>query len=108
MQQQEEKAGFFLYKGIKKPLVFKGLRGKYIYQGAGTFVGTLVLGIILSNILGFFFGLLIALGIGAFLIWKIFHNQRVKGLYDKTKNFNEIHIIRNRIKNKKLYEKSNI
>jgi len=108
MQHQEQKAGFFLYKGLKKPLVFKGLKGKYIYQGAGAFIGTLVGSIILSKILGFLFGLIIAVGIGSFIIWNTYRKQRVNGLYNKTKNFNEIHIMRNRAKNKKLYEKSNL
>ncbi|RYE24109.1 MAG: DUF4133 domain-containing protein [Sphingobacteriaceae bacterium] len=108
MQQQEQKAGFLLYKGLKKPLVFKGLKGKYIYQGAGAFIGTLIGSIILSKILGFFFGLIIAIGTGSFMIWNTFRKQRINGLYDKTKNFNEIHIMSNRTKNKKLYEKSKI
>jgi hypothetical protein len=108
MQKQQEKAGFFLYKGLKKPLVFKGLKGKYIYQGAGAFVGTLVGAIILSNILGFLLGLIVAIASGSFLIWNTFRKQRVNGLYDKTKNFNEIHIMRNRTKNRKIYEKSNL
>lgn len=108
MEQQEEKAGFFLYKGLKKPLVFKGLKGKYIYQGAGAFVGTLVGGIILSNILGFVLGLIVAIAVGSFFMWNTFRKQRVNGLYDKTKNFNEIHIMQNRIKNSSIYEKSKL
>lgn len=104
----EEQEGYFLYKGLKKPLIFKGLKGKYIYQGGGAFAGTLVSAIILSNVLGFALGLLVAVAGGGFLIWNTFRRQKVNGLYNKTKNFDEIHVIRNRTKNRKLYEKPRI
>jgi hypothetical protein len=46
-----EERTYFLYKGLKKPLVFKGLKGKYIYYAGGSFVGTMILGVILSKII---------------------------------------------------------
>ena len=101
----QESNGFFLYKGLKKPLVFKGLKGKYIYYAAGAFVGTLVLAMILSNLVHFFIGLVLAFAIGGGGIWYTFKLQKTKGLYNKTKNFEEIHIMPNRLtfnKSKKL------
>lgn len=98
----QEIQGFFLYKGLKKPLIFKGLKGKYIYYAGGAFIGALILSIILSNLLGFFIGLVVAFVLGGGLIWNTFRLQRSKGLYNKTKNSNEIHIMPNQIKFNKL------
>lgn len=99
---------YLLYKGLKKPLIFKGLKGKYIYQGGGAFAGTMILAIILSKVLGFFIGLVAAAAIGGGIIWDVFRRQSTNGLYTKTKNFNQIHIVGNRTKNKKLYGKTKI
>lgn len=85
--------GFFLYKGLKKPLVFKGLAGKYIYYAAGAFGGTLLLSGILSSILGTFIGLLVALVVGGLSIYNTFRLQKKYGLYKKTRNDNQIFII---------------
>lgn len=94
----EQGTGFFLYKGLKKPLVFKGLKGKYIYYAGGAFASTLVLSIILSNVMGFFLGLILAVFIGGGSIWYTFKLQKTKGLYNKTKNFDEIYIVPAKIK----------
>ena len=94
----EQGTGFFLYKGLKKPLVFKGLKGKYIYYAGGAFASTLVLSIILSNVMGFFLGLVLAVFIGGGSIWYTFKLQKTKGLYNKTKNFDEIYIVPAKIK----------
>ena len=103
-----EEKEFLLYKGLKKPLVFKGLKGKYIYQAAGAFAGTMILSIILSKVLGIFTGLVVGLAIGGGIIWDVFRRQSTYGLYTKAKNFKQIHIIRNRTKNSKLYGKTRI
>lgn len=95
---------FFLYKGLKKPLVFKGLKGKYIYYAGGSFAGTMILGIILSKVIGFFIGIALAFAIGGGLIWNVFRLQKSNGLYNKTANHHEIHIIPARIKLKQKYE----
>lgn len=97
---------YLIFKGLKKPLIFKGLKGKYIYQAGAAFGGTLVGGLIFTNLLGFLLGLLVTGGIGGAVIWNIFRQQRVNGLYKKTKNFDQLYIIPNRTKMKKLYEKN--
>lgn len=99
-----EEKSFFLYKGLKKPLVFKGLKGKYIYYAGGSFAGTMVLGIILSKVIGFFIGIVLALGIGAGLIWNVFRLQKTKGLFNKTLTKNEIFMMPVRIKLKQKYK----
>jgi hypothetical protein len=99
-----EERSFFLYKGLKKPLVFKGLKGKYIYYAGGAFAGTMILGIILSKMIGFFIGIALAFGIGGGLMWYVFRTQKTKGLYNKTSNHNEIYMVPVRIKLKQKYE----
>lgn len=94
----KETGKYFLYKGLKKPLVFKGLKGKYIYYAGGSFAGMLILSIIFSNIFGFFIGLIVAVVIGVGGIWWTFKIQKEKGLYNKTKNFNEVFILSPKIK----------
>jgi len=97
-----------LYKGLKKPLMFKGLKGKYIYQAAGAFVGTMVSAIALSNLMGFFVGLALALALGGGMVWDVFRRQKKKGLYSKKRNNAEIHIMPVRIKLKQAYEKESV
>ncbi|CAM3681003.1 DUF4133 domain-containing protein [Elizabethkingia occulta] len=95
--------GFYLYKGLKKPLVFFGLKGKYIFYAVGVIGGGVIAALILSKfgLLGSLLGLL-ATGGGVYLI---FRRQDKYGLYDKTKNSNQIFIFPKRISNKKLFQK---
>ena len=92
--------GFYLYKGLKKPLVFFGLKGKYIFYAVGVIGSGVVAALILSKIglLGSLLGLAITTG-GVYFIFK---RQDKYGLYDKTKNFDQILIFPKRIDNKKL------
>lgn len=99
-----EEKSFFLYKGLKKPLVFKGLKGKYIYYAGGSFAGTMILGIILSKVIGFFIGIALAFGIGGGMIWNVFRLQKTRGLYNKTANRDEIHMLPVRIRLKQKYK----
>lgn len=95
--------GFYLYKGLKKPLVFFGLKGKYIFYAVGVIGGGVITALILSKfgLLGSLLGLL-ATGGGVYLI---FRRQDKYGLYDKTKNSNQIFIFPKRINNKKFFQK---
>jgi hypothetical protein len=45
--------GFYLYKGLKKPLIFFGLKGKYIFYAVGVIGSGVIAALILSK-----FGLL--------------------------------------------------
>lgn len=91
--------GFYLYKGLKKPLILFGLMNQYIYYGGATAVGGLVLATLLSNVIGII-GLAIGGGIGAGGVWYIYKRQDEKGLYKKTRNHNELHIVEKKIDNK--------
>lgn len=99
-----EEKSFFLYKGLKKPLVFKGLKGKYIYYAGSSFAGTMILGIILSKVIGFFIGIVLALGIGAGSIWNVFRLQKTKGLFNKTLTKNVIFMMPVKIKLRQKYK----
>jgi hypothetical protein len=97
--------GFYLYKGLKKPLVLFGLKDKYIYYA----MGCVALGLVLSGVLGSFMGIwgtLLGLGIGALGFWGMFKIQDSKGLYNKTKNNDELHIFPKRFNIKKFKSKN--
>lgn len=96
--------GYYLYKGLKKPLVFFGLKGKYIFYAVGVVGGGVVAALILSKfgLLGSLLGLAVTAG-GVYLI---FRRQDKNGLYNKTKNFNQILIFPKRFNSKKLRQQS--
>ena len=97
--------GFYLYKGLKKPLVFFGLKGKYIFYAVGVIGGGVIAALVLSKfgLLGSLLGLAVTAG-GVFLIFK---RQDKYGLYDKTKNFNQVFIFPKRFNNKKILQHGN-
>ena len=82
--------GYYLYKGLKKPLVFFGLKGKYIFYAVGVIGGGVIAALVLSKfgLLGSLLGLAVTAG-GVYLIFK---RQDKHGLYNKTKNFDQIFI----------------
>lgn len=92
--------GFYLYKGLKKPLVFFGLKGKYIFYAVGIIAGGVVSALILSKfgLLGSLLGLVVTAG----AVYLLFKRQDKYGLYDKTKNFNQLFIFPKRVTNKKI------
>lgn len=91
--------GFYLYKGLKKPLVFFGLKGKYIFYAVGVIGVGVVSSLALSKI--GLIGSLLGLGITAGGVYLIFKRQDKRGLYDKTKNENQIYIFPKRISQRK-------
>ena len=97
--------GFYLYKGLKKPLVFFGLKGKYIFFAVGVIGGGVIAALVLSKfgLLGSLLGLAVTAG-GVYLIFK---RQDKYGLYDKTKNFNQILIFPKRLVSNKLLKNGN-
>lgn len=92
---------YYLYKGLKKPLILFGLKDKYIFQAMGIAALGLVTAGLLPNLIGFF-GVIVGIAIAGGGIWYIFQRQDTKGLYSKTKNDNEIHIFPSKIKLKKI------
>lgn len=84
--------GYFLYKGLKKPLVFFGLKDKYIYYAMGFAIGGLLTVAVLSSLIGIF-GMVTGAVIGTAGVWWSYKTQDTKGLYRKTKNEDELHIM---------------
>ncbi|HBV15441.1 DUF4133 domain-containing protein [Chryseobacterium carnipullorum] len=97
--------GFYLYKGLKKPLVFFGLKGKYIFYAVGVIGGGVISALVLSKfgLLGSLLGLAVTAG-GVYFIFK---RQDKYGLYDKTKNFDQILIFPKRLDSNKLLKNGN-
>ncbi len=82
MSNKSRTEGFPTYKGLQKPLVFKSLKGRYIYWGLGIMVGSLFLCITLVLVFNFLvggFSLIVTLFGGLSLIAK----RQKKGLYKK-------------------------
>ena len=69
----------------------------------GSAVGGMLLVAILSSILGVF-GMIIGAGLGGTGVWLSFKTQDTKGLYNKTKNEGELHIISAKFKNAKFFK----
>lgn len=97
--------GFYLYKGLKKPLVFFGLKGKYIIYAVAVIGAGVFAALVLSKfgLLGSLLGLA-ATACGVYLIFK---RQDRQGLYDKTKNFDQILIFPKRFNNNKILKNGN-
>ncbi|WP_144281051.1 DUF4133 domain-containing protein [Chryseobacterium echinoideorum] len=92
--------GFYLYKGLKKPLVFFGLKGKYIFYA----VGVIAVGVIAALILSKFglLGSLLGLAVTGGGVYFIFKRQDKYGLYARTKNIDQVLIFPKRLNNKTL------
>lgn len=91
--------GFYLYKGLKKPLVFFGLKGKYIFYAVGVIGVGVVTSLALSKV--GLIGSLLGLGTTAGGVYLIFKRQDKRGLYDKTRNENQIYIFPKRLSQRK-------
>ncbi|WP_276496851.1 DUF4133 domain-containing protein [Pontibacter litorisediminis] len=78
-------AGFEVYKGLQKPLVFKSLKGRYIYWGLSCVASGFLAAVVLSVAVNFFCGLLALLVItGGCLCFTAM--QQKKGLHQKTRS----------------------
>ncbi|MCO7354028.1 DUF4133 domain-containing protein [Riemerella anatipestifer] len=91
---------FFLYKSLKKPLVFFGFKDKYIYYAVGGVALGFIIGTIISSFIGII-GTIIGFLFSGASVWYALRLQNTKGLYNKTNNIGEIHIFPSRYKYKK-------
>lgn len=53
---------FPIYKGLQKPLEFKGLKGKYIYWAVGSLLAGLVLGALTMSLVNIWLGAIVLVG----------------------------------------------
>ncbi|RFZ91085.1 plasmid transfer protein [Mucilaginibacter conchicola] len=51
-----------VYKGLQKPLIFKGFKGKFIYWGLGFLLAGLVLGALTMSLINMWLGAVVLTG----------------------------------------------
>jgi hypothetical protein len=75
---------FPIYKGLQKPLIYKGFQGKFIGWGLGFFISGIVLGGLIGSLTSMAFGGIITLFIivGGLVFTS---QQQKKGLHNKTR-----------------------
>lgn len=74
-----------IYKGLQKPLEYRGFKGKFIYWGVGSLVGGLVLGGLIGALTNMVLGTLATLALMAGGIAYTMHRQQ-GGLHDKARH----------------------
>ena len=75
---------FAVYKGLQKPLVFKGFKGKFIYWGLASLLSGLVLGALTMSLINMYLGAMVLVGciVGGLLYTA---SQQKKGLHGKNR-----------------------
>jgi len=97
-----------LYKGLQKPLVYKGFKGRYIYWG----IGSLVMGLVVAGVVGALFSLLAgAVAMVAISVGGIYYTstRQKQGLYDKKRSNGVILVFPNginQVKHGKRFKKT--
>lgn len=79
-----------VFKGLQKPLEFMGIRGKFIYYAAGTFLFGFISFLVFNILLGFFAGVIALVAIAGTGIIFIFIKQKL-GLHSKQRYKGIIH-----------------
>lgn len=75
---------FQVYKGLQRPLVYRGFKGKYIYWGVGALLAGLVMGALTMALVNMWLGLIVLIaGIAGGLVF-IARKQK-NGLHIKTR-----------------------
>jgi len=74
---------FPIYKGLQKPLQFRGFKGKYIYWGVGSLLAGLVLGALTMSLVNMWLGAIVLIGniVGGLLY---IASRQKKGLHSKS------------------------
>jgi hypothetical protein len=76
---------FAVYKGLQRPLIYKGFRGKFIYWGLGAVLGSLVLGSVTMAVINMWLGAIVLIGgIAGSLVY--IASRQKKGLHDKARH----------------------
>ena len=74
--------GYPVFKGLKKPLEFMGIRGKFIFYAAGTFMASFIGYVVANFIFGMLGGFILMLIIAGSGLAFIYLKQRT-GLHSK-------------------------
>lgn len=74
-----------IYKGLQKPLIYRGFKGKFIYWGVGSFVGGLAIGGLIGALTNLYIGGFATIAMmGAGLAYTFMKQQ--DGLHDKSRH----------------------
>ncbi|RYE15345.1 MAG: plasmid transfer protein [Sphingobacteriaceae bacterium] len=92
-----------VYKGLQKPLVYKGFKGKFIYWGLGFVLSGLIAGAVSMAVINKLFGAMVLLGS---IIGGLFYTatQQKKGLHTK-KRYIGLYVHRASLKQLNSYDK---
>jgi hypothetical protein len=92
---------FAVCKGLQKPLIFRGFRGKFIYWGLGSLLAGLVLGALTMSLVNMYLGAVVLIGS---IVGGLFYtaSRQKKGLHSKTRA-GGIYIHPARLKNIRSY-----
>ena len=76
---------FAVYKGLQKPLVFRGFKGKFIYWGLGCLLAGLVLAALTTSLINMWLGAIVCIGsvVGGLLFTA---GKQKHGLHGKTRS----------------------
>lgn len=78
---------YAIYKGLQKPLIFKGFKGKFIYWGLGFLLAGLILGALTMSLVNMWLGALVLTGaVTGGLLYTAARQKR--GLHAKSRNLN--------------------
>ena len=86
----EEIISYPVFKGLQKPLEFMGIRDKFIYYAAATFLCGFIGFLVFNILMGFFAGLIALVAIAGTGIITIFIKQKL-GLHAKKRYKGLIH-----------------
>lgn len=88
----ENQEGYEVYKGLQKPLIFKGYKGRYIYWMAGGMFGSFILCVILCVVVSYAIGGLALVGGASFTVFFVNKKQKL-GVHSKTKREGVVYIM---------------
>ena len=78
---------YAIYKGLQKPLIFKGFKGKFIYWGVGFILLGLVMGAVTMSLVNMWLGAIILIGA---IVGGLFYTagKQKAGLHSKSRTKN--------------------
>lgn len=76
---------FSVYKGLQKPLIFRGFKGRFIYWGIGSLLAGLVLGALTMSLINMWLGAVVLAGCVTGGLLYTAHKQK-QGLHSKPRS----------------------
>ena len=75
---------YAVYKGLQKPLIFKGFKGKFIYWGIASLLAGLVFGALVMSLVNMWLGAIVLVGC---IVGGLFYTagKQKGGLHDKNR-----------------------